>query len=120
MIRETYATMGGLKIRIADLTEEELKIYSVHREAFMAGVAWDQMPHYYGEAVGPLVRLGPLYKLCQDLNLKAGIRDGKVAPFFKIKETTKVRKRIAKHYPHVATLEAGTYFIRFLSIFIAV
>jgi transcriptional regulator with XRE-family HTH domain len=82
MKKRTYQTITGRTLNLGALGKEELAFLASVRRAYSNGPEWSAFAAWWN---GELHRLGlspesTAYRICQDLEARLGIAQGKVAP----------------------------------------
>jgi hypothetical protein len=79
--KRTYSTIAGRVLQLGRLSRDESEFLTAVRERFGTAPEWSEFGAWLAERFRRLglPRASPLYRLCQDLEARLGIAQGKVA-----------------------------------------
>ena len=82
MKKRTYQTITGRTLELADLSEKERSFLAAVQRRFGKAPEWSEFSAWWSEEFGRwgLLAKSVAYRVCQDLEARLGIAQGKVAP----------------------------------------
>ncbi|MBI4600653.1 MAG: hypothetical protein HY721_01705 [Planctomycetes bacterium] len=101
MTKQAYETITGRKINLGRLSREEKRLLLAVRRKFRSHPSWSAFASWWTAELGQagLTEKSPAYRICQDLEARLGIAEGKVgAPDYRDYLADLIEERYGSRY----------------------